>query len=90
LRQWSERAHAQGLPEAVTATSPAMQPPLAPREGQGISRWHQPVVTLNAVRFVQFIEAHYNKLGHGSPLRGAPSRSKSLRHNSLAIWSGPP
>mgnify|MGYP001555070582 CR=1 FL=1 len=39
----SGRAQAASIPEAVTATSPAMQPPVAPQNGQS----YQPVVTLN-------------------------------------------
>jgi manganese oxidase len=39
----SGRAQAASVPEAVTATSPAMQPPVAPQNGQS----YQPVVTLN-------------------------------------------
>ena len=37
------RARAVAIPEAVTSTSPAMQPPLMPSNGQS----YQPVVTLN-------------------------------------------
>ena len=37
------RAQAASIPEAVTATSPTMQPPVTPRNGQS----YQPVVTLN-------------------------------------------
>ena len=36
-------ARAAAIPEAVTSTSPAMQPPLMPSNGQS----YQPVVTLN-------------------------------------------
>jgi FtsP/CotA-like multicopper oxidase with cupredoxin domain len=39
----SGRAQAASIPEAVTASSPAMQPPLAPSSGPA----YQPVVTLN-------------------------------------------
>jgi FtsP/CotA-like multicopper oxidase with cupredoxin domain len=39
----SGRAQAASIPEAVTATSPVMQPPVAPQNGQS----YQPVVTLN-------------------------------------------
>jgi len=39
----SGRAQAASIPEAVIATSPAMQPPVAPQNGQS----YQPVVTLN-------------------------------------------
>ena len=39
----SGRAQAAAIPEAVTQTSPAMQPPLVPSTGQD----YQPVVTLN-------------------------------------------
>ena len=39
----SGTAQAASIPEAVTATSPAMQPPVAPQNGQA----YQPVVTLN-------------------------------------------
>ena len=39
----SGRVQAASIPEAVTATSPAMQPPMTPQNGQS----YQPVVTLN-------------------------------------------
>jgi manganese oxidase len=39
----SGRMQAASIPEATTATSPAMQPPLVPQNGQ----FYQPVVTLN-------------------------------------------
>src|ERR1700694_2957404 len=39
----SGRSQAAAIPEAPTNASPAMQPPLAPRNGQD----YQPVVTLN-------------------------------------------
>ncbi len=39
----SGRVQAAGIPEAVIATSPVMQPPVAPQNGQS----YQPVVTLN-------------------------------------------
>jgi hypothetical protein len=39
----SGRIHAAAIPEAVTTTSPAMQPPLVPSSGPT----YQPVVTLN-------------------------------------------
>jgi FtsP/CotA-like multicopper oxidase with cupredoxin domain len=39
----SGRAQAAAIPEAPTTTSPAMQPPVSPPEGQA----YQPVVTLN-------------------------------------------
>jgi FtsP/CotA-like multicopper oxidase with cupredoxin domain len=43
VSQISGRAAAAGIPEAVTQTSPVMQPPLRPFDGQD----YQPVVTLN-------------------------------------------
>ena len=43
VSQVSGRASAAGIPEAVTQTSTAMQPPLRPSSGPG----YQPVVTLN-------------------------------------------
>jgi FtsP/CotA-like multicopper oxidase with cupredoxin domain len=39
----SGRAQAASIPEAVTTTTPTMQPPVAPQNGQS----YQPVVTLN-------------------------------------------
>ena len=39
----SGRAQAASIPEAVIVKSPAMQPPVMPRDGQS----YQPVVTLN-------------------------------------------
>ncbi len=35
----SGRLQAAAIPEAVIATSPAMQPPLAPANGRTTSRW---------------------------------------------------
>jgi FtsP/CotA-like multicopper oxidase with cupredoxin domain len=43
VSQIGGRAAAAGIPEAVAQTSPAMQPPLRPSDGQD----YQPVVTLN-------------------------------------------